>query len=257
MKVLENQSSPGNSARSSGWGKEWDGEKEEENKTKSLEEENKFSEEKLWQPWRVGPWPSDEEGGLFLFHEAQKVAWLKILKVLLWTGYGPLQEGDQLWGRVFKALLQPPSTCPESRLVESTSFCPEPRSVRRDFFHTEFQRHQKVKIDCLTKVWSKSENDFYGAKEKLSPGAPSPQLDRWQTKKPRMRSSSTCQTFIGTGVSLLSLFFVSSLANTLKITFLVQTNLYSFSRYKTPLVRHPHQNWVFMSYETATNVRER
>ena len=50
MKALENQSPAGNPARSCGWGKEWDGEKEEENKTKSLEEENKFSEEKLWQP---------------------------------------------------------------------------------------------------------------------------------------------------------------------------------------------------------------
>ena len=50
VKALENQSPAGNPARSSGWGKEWDGEKEEENKTKSLEEENKFSEEKLWQP---------------------------------------------------------------------------------------------------------------------------------------------------------------------------------------------------------------
>ena len=85
-----------------------------------------------------------------MFPQIPKSLWLKILKVLLWTGYGPLQEGDQLWGRVFKALLQPPSTCPESRLVESTSFCPEPRAVQRDFFHTQFQR--KVKIDCLTKV---------------------------------------------------------------------------------------------------------
>ena len=38
--------------------------------------------------------------------------------MLLWTGYGPLQEGDQLWGRVFKALLQPPSICPESRFFQ-------------------------------------------------------------------------------------------------------------------------------------------
>ena len=38
--------------------------------------------------------------------------------MLLWTGYGPLQEGDQLWGRVFKALLQPPFFCPESRFFQ-------------------------------------------------------------------------------------------------------------------------------------------
>ena len=34
-------------------------------------------------------------------------------KVLLWTGYGPLQEGMMLWGRVLTDIVE--SRCPESR----------------------------------------------------------------------------------------------------------------------------------------------
>ena len=42
---------------------EWDREKEEKTKAESLEEKNKLSEEKLWQPGGVGSRPSNEEGG--------------------------------------------------------------------------------------------------------------------------------------------------------------------------------------------------
>lgn len=41
---------------------EWDGEKENETKAESLEEENQLQEEKLWQLGGVGPRPSNEEG---------------------------------------------------------------------------------------------------------------------------------------------------------------------------------------------------
>ena len=43
--------------------------------------------------------------------------------MLLWTGYGPLQEGMQLWPRVFSPLMEP-STCPEARctFTSVTSF---------------------------------------------------------------------------------------------------------------------------------------
>ena len=34
-------------------------------------------------------------------------------KVLLWTGYGPLQEGVMLWGRVLSDIVE--GRCPESR----------------------------------------------------------------------------------------------------------------------------------------------
>ena len=34
-------------------------------------------------------------------------------KVLLWTGYGPLQEGMMLWGRVLSDIVE--GRCPESR----------------------------------------------------------------------------------------------------------------------------------------------
>ena len=34
-------------------------------------------------------------------------------KVLLWTGYGPLQEGMMLWGRVLSDIVK--GRCPESR----------------------------------------------------------------------------------------------------------------------------------------------
>lgn len=92
-------------------------------------------------------------------------------KVLLWTGYGPLQEGDQLWGRVFKALVQPPSSCPESRCTFSTT-----RSLEN-----------QEAADAI----------------------------------------------------------VFHMPN------------FHWDGYKTPTMRKAHQNWVFMSYETATNVRER
>ena len=32
---------------------------------------------------------------------------------------------------------------------------------------------------------------------------------------------------------------------------------HKFSRYELPEIRRPEQNWIFMSYETATNVRMR
>ena len=41
------------------------------------------------------------------------------VKVLLWTGYGPLQEGMQLWGRVLSDIVE--ARCPESRCTFSTN----------------------------------------------------------------------------------------------------------------------------------------
>ena len=32
---------------------------------------------------------------------------------------------------------------------------------------------------------------------------------------------------------------------------------HKFFRYELPEIRRPEQNWIFMSYETATNVRMR
>ena len=99
---------------------EWDGEKENETKAESLEEENQLQEEKLWQLGGVGPRPSNEEGEKMECNLQLNFS-TEMVQVLLWTGYGPLQEGDQLWGRVFKALVQPPSSCPESRFVQVAS----------------------------------------------------------------------------------------------------------------------------------------
>jgi hypothetical protein len=42
-------------------------------------------------------------------------------QVLLWTGYGPQQEGNQLWARVFSALASSPSSCPEARSATMSS----------------------------------------------------------------------------------------------------------------------------------------
>ena len=154
----------------------------------------------------MGPWPSDEKGGLYCLDTNPKKPLAKNTEGAPLDRVRPSAGGRPAVGQGVQGSSAAPfnlSRVKVSRvnlILSRAEGCPE-----RLFSHTVSET-SKVKIDCLTKVWSKSENDFYGAKKMLSPGVPSPQQDRWQTKKPPMRSSSTCQTFIGTGVSLTLLF---------------------------------------------------
>ena len=47
------------------------------------------------------------------FDSWEKDTETEMKKVLLWTGYGPLQEGMMLWGRVLSDIVE--GRCPESR----------------------------------------------------------------------------------------------------------------------------------------------
>ena len=79
-------------------------------------------------------------------------------KVLLWTGYGPLQEGMMLWGRVLSDIVE--GRCPESRWP------------------------MMVIMMMMTMI--------------SYPGAHSPQTSPSQTRRWRMLCCSTCQTSTGT-----------------------------------------------------------
>ena len=96
-------------------------------------------------------------------------------------------------------------------------------------------------IDTITWQWRRSAP---------SPAAPSPRTARWTTSSRQTQSSSTCRTSTGTGLrsQLLGLCDTSTLCLSLSG---------SIRSYSVPEVRRPEQNWIFMSYETATNVRVR
>ena len=96
-------------------------------------------------------------------------------------------------------------------------------------------------IDTITWQWRRSAP---------SPAAPSPRTARWTTRSRQTQSSSTCRTSTGTGLRSQLLGHCDTSTLCLSLREYIRS-------YSVPEVRRPEQNWIFMSYETATNVRVR